>query len=329
MVGLLVGLVLGAVASWSAGAGWLTVLATAAFAGFVGGVLGQVARWARDTAGSARRMEIRIEQSMDVTQLEGKKTRDEVIRRSQALDQSVSHSRNSLDRASAEIRTLKDGVAQVRRDVLRGLDDQAALMESYQQLQRLVPLPAPMPRAGTWAASEDLLLWLVGVILERKPTLVVDLGSGQSSVWMAAAMREAGVRGRVIAIDHDAHFAAQTTELGRIQGVQQWLEVRHAPLMDVTIGERTSPWYDPQVFADLNGIGMVSVDGPPGQGVVQARWPALPILRDRLSPGALVILDDMIRRDEQDIADDWAQRYPDLVREELPFEKGSAVFTVA
>jgi hypothetical protein len=52
-------------------------------------------------------MEIRIEQSMDVTQLEGKKTRDEVIRRSQALDQSVSHSRSSIDRASAEIRTLK------------------------------------------------------------------------------------------------------------------------------------------------------------------------------------------------------------------------------
>lgn len=319
------GLVLGAVGSWSAGAGGLAVVSVAVLTGFMGGALGQIARWARDTAGSTRRMEIRIEHAMDITQAEGKKTRDEVIRRYQALDRSVTH---SMDRVVSDITSVDEKVATARGDVLRGLDDQAALMESYQQLQRLVPLPAPMPRAGTWAASEDLLLWLVGVILARQPALVVDLGSGQSSVWMAAAMRQAGIRGRVIAIDHDAHFAAQTAELGRLQGVQRWLDVRHAPLVDVTIDERTSAWYDPQAFEDLSGIGVVSVDGPPGQGVVQARWPALPILRDRLAPGALIVLDDMIRRDEQDMADDWAQRYPGVVRQELPFEKGSAVFTV-
>jgi len=334
ILGLLVGLILGAVSAWAAGGGFITVIGVSAFAGFVGSALGQIAQWARDAAGATRRLEIRLEHSIDVALLESRRMREEMTRRQQALEKSVAR---SIDGARREIEKSADARAKLQReslgaargDILRGLDDQAALMESYQQLQRLVPLSAPMPRAGTWAASEDLLLWLVGIILTQQPALVVDLGSGQSSVWMAAAMREAGIRGRVIAIDHDAHFGAQTGELARLQGVQQWLEVRHAPLVDVTVAGRTSSWYDPRLFDDLHGIELVSVDGPPGQGTVQARWPALPILRDRLAPGARIVLDDMIRQDEKDIAEDWSTRYPEFSREELPFEKGSVVFTLS
>jgi predicted O-methyltransferase YrrM len=327
MLGLLAGLILGAVSSGAAGAGFIAVICFAALTGLIGAALGQIAQWARDAAGSARRLEIRVEHSIDVTQLENRRTREEVIRREQSLSRTIEKARSEIN-TSADSREQRhrEALRAARSDILHGLDDQAALMESYQQLQRLVPLSAPMPRAGTWAASEDLLLWLVGTILTEQPALVVDLGSGQSSVWMAAAMREAGVRGRVIAIDHDAHYGAQTADLARAQGVQRWLEVRHAPLVDVTIDGRTSAWYDPHVFADVNGIGLVSVDGPPGQGAVQARWPALPMLRDRLAPGALVVLDDMIRQDEKDIAEDWAVRYPEFSRTELPFEKGSVVF---
>lgn len=330
ILGLLVGLILGAVSAWTAGGGFITIIGVSAFAGFVGAALGQIAQWARDAAGATRRLEIRLEHSIDVALLESRRMREEMTRRQQAITSAIDRSRSEMERsAESRAKQQRESLGAARVDILRGLDDQAALMESYQQLQRLVPLSAPMPRAGTWAASEDLLLWLVGIILAEQPALVVDLGSGQSSVWMAAAMREAGIRGRVIAIDHDAHFGAQTDELARLQGVQQWLEVRHAPLVDVTVAGRTSAWYDPHVFDDLHGIQLVSVDGPPGQGTVQARWPALPILRDRLAHGARIVLDDMIRQDEKDIAEDWSTRYPEFSREELPFEKGSVVFTLS
>jgi len=70
------------------------------------------------------------------------------------------------------------------------------------------------------------------------------------------------------------------------------------------------------------------VDGPPGQGTAQARWPALPALRDRLSGDSTVVLDDMIRRDEQEILEDWLLLYPGLAVERLDFEKGAAVLSV-
>jgi len=49
------------------------------------------------------------------------------------------------------------------------------------------------------------------------------------------------------------------------------------------------------------------VDGPPayaaGQGL--ARYPALPVLRGRLAPGATVILDDVERPGEQEVLRRW------------------------
>ena len=185
-----------------------------------------------------------------------------------------------------------------------------------------------MPRPGTWAASEDLLLWLAGYVLEVRPSLVVDLGSGQSSVWMAAAMRAAGYPGRVVGVDHEAEYADATTELGRRQGVSEWLTVIHAPLAQEEIGGRSVTWYDVSALDGLRDVDLLSVDGPPGQGNPQARWPALPFFRDRLAPGARVVLDDMIRPDEQAIADDWLSRYPGTEIDRLDFEKGAAVLTL-
>ncbi|MGI9195842.1 MAG: class I SAM-dependent methyltransferase, partial [Candidatus Nanopelagicales bacterium] len=60
----------------------------------------------------------------------------------------------------------------------------------------------------------------------------------------------------------------------------------------------------------------------------QARWPALPFFRDRMVPGGRVILDDMIRQDEQAILEDWVGRYSGVAVQGLDFEKGAAVLTL-
>jgi len=142
---------------------------------------------------------------------------------------------------------------------------------------------------------------------------------------MAAAMRTAGYDGRVIGVDHDESFAEGTRALARRQGVDGWLTVIRAPLQEQAIGGRTVRWYDLEALAGLEGIDLLCVDGPPGQGAAQARWPALPALHGRLSPSAVVVLDDMIRRDEQEILEEWTTLYPGFEVERLDFEKGAAV----
>ena len=304
----------------------------AVLAAIIGGVLGQTAAWARAGAGSARRAEVTLQRLFDVLALEGKQTRDAVTTSAMAQSKSVEDLRKSVEagdaRLAKSIGKVRDEIGKTSRASRRQLDDQIALLESYLQLQRLVPMPRPMPRAGAWAASEDLLLWLVGEVLRRRPALIVDLGSGQSSVWMAAALKESGTPGRVVAIDHDADYAEATRQLAADQGLSRWLDVRHAPLVSVTIEGRTMEFYDPDALADLEGIDLLSIDGPPGSGTEQARWPALPLLRARLAPGAQVVLDDLIRRDEQEIIAEWAQLFPEMSLRQFDFEKGAAVFTV-
>ena len=364
VIGALLGgaglLAVGLVAGWSP-----ALVAVVAVLGLLGGAaLGQGLAWVRGTAGSARRLESAAERERTtsaraqdvlradlgeargsiagsiaelrahVERLERTVTELESSQRSSA-ERTAESTKAAVESARANLRTRMEELAHrqsVERRQVRALSaertsSQTALLEAFLQLQRLVPMPMPMPKPGRWAASEDLLLWLVGDVLERRPRVVLDLGSGQSSVWMAGAMRAAGYDGTVVAVDHDPVYAAATEELGRRQGVQAWLRVVCAPLVDMSVTGRDVAWYDLTMLDGVEEIGLVCVDGPPGVDVSWARWPALPLLRDRLAPAARIVLDDMVREDEQAIAADWQERYPDLVAERLDFDKGALVFT--
>lgn len=298
----------------------------------VGLVLGQALIWLRSSAGRVARIENstskRLEEMRAIAERRHEilfKATREARERGAAAEREAKNAASALPSVRKALEQQRGDLRDMRLTLIDKVDDQVVLLEDYIQLMRLVPMSLPMPRPGTWAASEDLLLWLAGYVLEHRPRTVVDLGSGQSSVWMAAAMRTAGYDGRVIGVDHDEAFAEGTRELARRQGVQDWLTVIHAPLREQEIAGRTVRWYDLDALAGIDGVDLMSIDGPPGQGTSHARWPALPALHDRLSADAVVVLDDMIRRDEQEILDDWVGRFPGFTVERLGFEKGAAI----
>ena len=71
-----------------------------------------------------------------------------------------------------------------------------------------------------------------------------------------------------------------------------------------------APWYAERAVAELpEATELLLVDGPPGygDGMERSRYPALPVLEPRLSPGAMVILDDANRRGEREILERWAE----------------------
>ncbi len=311
------------------GAPVLAVLVSAAIGLVVGAVLGQALMWLRSSAGRVARIEHQTQHRLEGMRAIAEKRHEILFKATREARERGAAAEREAKRAADQSSRLREAVTRQERElrlsIMDQIDDQVVLLEDYMQLMRLVPMALPMPRPGTWAASEDLLLWLAGYVLEHRPRTVVDLGSGQSSVWMAAAMRTAGYEGRVIGIDHDEAFAEGTRELARRQGVEQWLTVIHAPLREQLIGGKSVRWYDLDALTSLEGIDLLSIDGPPGQGASHARWPALPALHDRLAPGAVVVLDDMIRRDEQEILDDWMERFPGFTVERLDFEKGAAI----
>jgi predicted O-methyltransferase YrrM len=195
----------------------------------------------------------------------------------------------------------------------RAKDDRALKehVQSLLHLTDLLDLRAPIPALTGWAASPQLACTLVSLVREHEPTVVVELGSGSSTVVLGYAVEQQGA-GRVIALEHLVSYGEKTQATLARHGLTDWAEVRHAPLQDVDLKGESWPWYDLSALEDQSTIDMVFVDGPPHELRPRARYPALPLLADRLSDTAVVVLDDAHRGDEAVIAEAWSGQFSDF-----------------
>jgi predicted O-methyltransferase YrrM len=147
----------------------------------------------------------------------------------------------------------------------------------------------------------------VAYVLDRDDMeLVVECGSGTSTVWLAYTLEQLG-RGRIVALEHDEHFGGLTHDALARNGLAHRGEVRIAPLEDVLVGEEAYRWYAPATWQDLVEIDLLLVDGPPGHIGRDARYPAFPLLSPALAEEATVILDDVTREAEARIARRWQE----------------------
>lgn len=196
-----------------------------------------------------------------------------------------------------------------------------AQMQAFIQLNSRIGDPPIVPTMRGWAASPDVVLHLVNILMREHPPVVVECGSGVSTAWLAAAARQYSPDTRIIALEHDADFAEQTTRSLRDNGLDSWAEVRYAPLE--SFGPGGPSWYAVSALEGIADVGLVFVDGPPQTVGPLARKPALEALLPTLRDDAVIVLDDTIRRDEQATVTAWLEARPDLVEHDLRFEKGA------
>lgn len=190
--------------------------------------------------------------------------------------------------------------------------------EAFIQLSNLLLFKAPIPSTRSWAASPDLLLLISETVKKYKPSLVVELGSGVSTLVTA----KSGAR-KIISIDNSEEFGGKTRDLlkeHKVRGV----EIRIAPLQPYANG---SQWYDVSKLQDIKKIDLLIVDGPPGSKNPEARYPALKEFKDKLSAKAIVIIDDVNRDGERKLAEDFAKALPNHELIILDHEKGTAVIS--
>ncbi len=198
-------------------------------------------------------------------------------------------------------------------------------LEALQNLNAMLPASDVLPATRVWAASPDLLVVLVDLVITGRPSLVVECGSGASTLWLALAMRRFKIDGRIIALEHDPVFGGKTRDLLARHDVGDLAEVRDAPLESFSLDGETYLWYARRAWEDLTGIDLLFVDGPPATTGHQARYPALPLLGGSLSPVATAVLDDLVVPDMQKVLQLWLDAYPDFSSEILPLEKQAAV----
>ena len=208
-------------------------------------------------------------------------------------------------------------------------DSQESQFRQYQAMVNLFHLVTPraaVPPLGGWAAAPDLALLLTDELLRVRPKTVVECGSGVTTLFLALAISQYELPTRLVTLEHEEQYWAQTRALLDRHGVAQFADVRHAPLRATSLEGHRPPWYDDDALEGVQDVGLLFVDGPPGIVGGHARRPALPLLKDRLAPTCTVILDDMHRVDEQQVADEWAAMLPDFERADADLQRGAAVF---
>lgn len=215
-------------------------------------------------------------------------------------------------------RELFDAVARVQRIADRGVRDlrfavPREVEATVQLFQGFTPR-APMPSSGDYALNPTDLLELLFLVRTRRPRLVLELGSGTSTIWLAYVLEQTG--GRLISLDHDPEYASRTRAALLAHGLTGVAEVRDAPLAPVELDGRSYSWYDPAVLEDLDDIDFLLVDGPPAAVGPDSRYPALPVAGPRLAAQATIVFDDANRKDEQAAIDRWLATVDGLTRQD-------------
>ncbi|MGP9574064.1 class I SAM-dependent methyltransferase [Halomonas sp. AOP42-D2-25] len=227
-----------------------------------------------------------------------------------------------------------DNAVKVTRDLIIIQNRLYAQLESLSWLQRRLKIKGQLLPLRGWATSPDVLLRLHAHIMATRPQVIVEFGSGASTLVIADALRQNGV-GKLISIEHSDHYGAQTLGTLQAESLEGWVDLRIGDLeawkgehLNPEDAEKPSRWYPVSLLEGVENVGLLWVDGPPGATCLFSRYPALPALADKLSPNAEVWMDDTIRQEEKDICERWAADHG-FELEYYPLEKGLGRLTRA
>src|SRR5690606_26013125 len=108
-------------------------------------------------------------------------------------------------------------------------------VEALDQLRGLFkPSQITLP-LGRGAMDPVAMLAVVQEVLERKPELVLECGSGASTVWLGYALRRLG-KGRLVSLEHSEKYFQLVRHQLEVHGLTEVVELRLAPLEGQKVG---------------------------------------------------------------------------------------------
>jgi predicted O-methyltransferase YrrM len=220
------------------------------------------------------------------------------------------------------------------RESLFRVEDQLArlprqLGNTFRQWETLAGLYADLrlerslPPTRGWAASPDFLSVLVRHVLAARPGVILECGSGVSTVVLARCC-ELNKTGHVYSLEHQAGYAESTrSELARHE-LGHRADVLEAPLEPHDLGGATWSWYSLEKLPDVP-VDMLVIDGPPRDTGPLARYPAGPLLLPRLQSGGVAFLDDGHEDHVKGALARWSREAPGLSTQSVECEKGCII----
>ncbi|MFC3863464.1 coiled-coil domain-containing protein [Alcaligenes aquatilis] len=263
----------------------------------------------------------------------------------QSLSAQTARETDLLERLSAQVQSLaardaavpgiqeelfkkqSEELLRVRRHIETAVKNNSA--NAVRQLQSFVGmqeyfatgvLPAFNSEAHSWPISADFALCLMRQLVLKPYDLVIEFGSGMSTVIVAKTLALMAERGdtrqtQFVSFEHLDSYYEQTLAHLQQAGLEQAAQLTLAPLKDWQSADgQVYPYYSCQsTLAKLARQKQVTrkrilviVDGPPAATGPQARYPAGPLLVEHF-PNAHIdfLMDDYIREDEKQVVQHW------------------------
>ncbi|MCL7421343.1 MAG: class I SAM-dependent methyltransferase [Methylobacter sp.] len=227
------------------------------------------------------------------------------------LRQTLWNMHEQLSTAHSQMQAARGDLSQARQQLKQVLASLNVTSQETQNAVYLTQLDLQMPVfLGGWSIDTFLGKFLIQHLVESRPKTIVELGSGTSTVIIARALQIMDIHDYThIAVDHEAKYLEISRKYAHFNGLADrvtWLEcpLERFDSLDML-------WYQ-GLTEHLQGkkIDFLVIDGPPGMLQKHSRYPALPILAPYLSEHCTVVLDDAIRKEEQEIARRWESEIP-------------------
>lgn len=216
---------------------------------------------------------------------------------------------STLSQKDKEFEALKKIIFQIEGNLRKEIN--TSVSNSYFQIDALIAINKvleqvsfPMPQFRGWAVSPDFTRLLMAQILENRPGLIVELGSGVSTIISGYCLKMNG-KGKIISLEHDEHYFSESLKNIEAHGLKDFIELYHVPLKQYQIDSNTYSWYDLEVVQINQPIDLMTVDGPPASIQKDSRYPAFPLLVKHLNQNAIILIDDYSREDEKRMVNEW------------------------
>ncbi|MHB0819902.1 methyltransferase FkbM [Stutzerimonas stutzeri] len=215
------------------------------------------------------------------------------------------------------IKVRKDLESAVKKEILNATQQ----LEAYLGVQSFLNHGERIPGMHGWPISPDFALYLIELIDSNDYDLIIEFGSGTSTVVMAKALARIAPRRQEkpkplqVAFEHLEQYHAQTQANLQQAGLADAVQLVLAPLEPYTAPNGNTYFYYRchEKLAELAKVLpesclkiLMVVDGPPGSTGKHARYPCLPaVLENFHNKHIHILLDDYARVDEKEIGELW------------------------
>lgn len=216
------------------------------------------------------------------------------------------------------------GLQQLRQQIKADIANATQQIEACLNLHSILAGGLELPPMHGWPISPDFALLLVRQVQHTHYDLIIEFGSGTSTVLIAEALRKksphASRQSRYVAFEHLEPYFEQVHGQLRQRQLDALVRIHLAPLQPYQASDgRSYPYYDCHAVLAQSAQAvhqgarvLVLVDGPPASTGEHARWPAFEVVTAALASANVdlaldFLLDDYIRQDEQEIAASWEQ----------------------